>query len=125
MAEFLLELFQSIFTPGPTPTLLLATNVTFAALQVLLLLLLVSTKSIHFFILSILSAGLWSAINWFVNELKIVKLAEMEKEAPQSEDQCLSEAKKYSSGASYQEDNKNHDCRVILLRGNEPGKKEE
>ncbi|RKF79592.1 V-type ATPase assembly factor PKR1 [Golovinomyces cichoracearum] len=69
-ANFLNDLFQSIFTPGPTHTLLIATNVTFACLQVLLLLLLIATYSIHFVILSILSAGLWVAINWFANELK-------------------------------------------------------
>ncbi|RKF57059.1 hypothetical protein OnM2_077009 [Erysiphe neolycopersici] len=78
MATFLIDLFQSIFTPGPTPTLLIATNVTFACLQVVLLLLLIATYSIHFAILSLLSAGLWTAINWFANELKLIQLKEME-----------------------------------------------
>ncbi|KAK3394021.1 ER protein Pkr1-domain-containing protein [Podospora didyma] len=69
MAAFLTELFESIFTPGPTPTLLVATNVTFAALQVVLAALLVATYSVHFLILSVLSGGLWTAINWFAREL--------------------------------------------------------
>jgi len=70
MAAFFENLWSSIFTPGPTPTLLLATNVSFAALQVLLLALLVATYSIHFVILSGLTAGLWWAINWFAGELR-------------------------------------------------------
>ncbi len=73
MASFLASLWESIFTPGPTPTLLLATNASFGALQLLLLLLLVSTQSIHFVILSFLCAGLWYAINWFAAEVQAAK----------------------------------------------------
>jgi hypothetical protein len=79
MSAFITDLFQSIFTPGPTPTLLVATNVAFACLQVVLLLLLIATYSIHFAILSFLSAGLWWAINWFVRELKAAQAVEDEK----------------------------------------------
>lgn len=73
MASFLEELWNSIFTPGPTPTLLIATNATFAALQLLLFILLVATYSIHFLILSVLSGGLWFSINWFARELQAEK----------------------------------------------------
>src|SRR6266511_4586715 len=69
MTSFIENLWQSIFTPGPTPTLLLATNIAFAALQLLLLGLLVATYSIHFVVLSLLCAGLWWSINWFSAEL--------------------------------------------------------
>ena len=69
MAAFMEDLWNSIFVPGPTPTLLVATNATFAALQLLLLVLLIATYSVHFVILSILSAGLWWSINWFAKEL--------------------------------------------------------
>lgn len=90
MSNFLTDLFQSIFTPGPTPTLLVATNVAFACLQLTLLLLLIATYSIHFLILSFLSGGLWWAINWFVAELKAAQAAEDEKkrglEEPQGDD---------------------------------------
>lgn len=79
MAAFIQDLWDSIFTPGPTPTLLLATNATFASLQVVLAVLLVATWSIHFVILSGLSAGLWWAINWFARELKIHQQQEEEK----------------------------------------------
>lgn len=73
MASFIEELWTSIFTPGTTPTLLIATNASFAALQFLLLLLLIATYSIHFVILSVICMGLWAAINWFARELQIEK----------------------------------------------------
>ncbi|RDL34530.1 Pkr1-domain-containing protein [Venustampulla echinocandica] len=79
MSAFLTDLFQSIFTPGPTPALLVATNVAFACLQTILFLLLIGTYSIHFVILSVLSAGLWGSINWFVAELKAAEAREAEK----------------------------------------------
>ncbi|KAI9810819.1 MAG: SMK killer toxin resistance protein [Pycnora praestabilis] len=79
MSSFLTNLFTSIFTPGPTPTLILATNISFAALQLILLALFIATYSIHFVILSALSAGLWGAINWFVRELGIAKEIEERK----------------------------------------------
>jgi len=86
MATFITDLFQSIFTPGPTSTLLVATNASFACLQVVLLLLLIATYSIHFLILSFLSAGLWWAINWFVSELKAAQALEEEKKRRIEED---------------------------------------
>ncbi len=73
MSSFMVELWESIFVPGPTPVILRATNATFAALQVTLFALLVSTYSIHFVILSVLSAGLWWSINWFAAELAAAK----------------------------------------------------
>ena len=78
MATFLANLFESVFTPGPTPTLIVATNVSFAALQLCLLVLLILTYSVHFAILSFLSAGLWWAINWFVTELQAANQKEKE-----------------------------------------------
>src|ERR1700760_4545317 len=68
-SSFFENLWSSIFTPGPTPTLLVATNATFAALQVLLLALLVATYSIHFVVLSFLSGALWWSITWFAQEV--------------------------------------------------------
>ncbi|KAI9722625.1 MAG: hypothetical protein M1812_001556 [Candelaria pacifica] len=71
MSNFMTDLFISIFTPGPTSTLITATNASFLALQLVLFALLIATYSIHFLILSFLSAGLWWAINWFVSELRL------------------------------------------------------
>lgn len=79
MASFVQNLWESIFTAGPTPTLLMATNATFAALQVVLTALLIATYSIHFVILSVLCGGLWVAINWFAGELKKHQEQEEEK----------------------------------------------
>lgn len=73
MAAFITNLWESVFTPGPTPTLIVATNVSFACLQLVLLSLLIATYSIHFVVLSFLSASLWAAINWFVKELAIAQ----------------------------------------------------
>lgn len=80
MADFITNLWDAVFTPGPTPTLLLATNITFGALQLTLAGLLAATYSIHFFILSILCAGLWWAINWFAYELQQAQQKEAEAE---------------------------------------------
>lgn len=85
MASFMEELWSSIFTPGPTPTLLIATNVTFATLQLLFLVLLLATYSIHFVVLSILSGGLWYSINWFAQEVRAVQHAQEAEKKAQTE----------------------------------------
>lgn len=54
MSKFFEDLWESIFTPGPTPSLLIATNVSFFFLQIVLGALLVATYSVHFVVLSIL-----------------------------------------------------------------------
>ena len=73
MASFLTELGNSIFTPGPNRTLVVATNASFASLQIVLAILLLVTHSVHFVVLSVLCAGLWWAINWFTRELEMAK----------------------------------------------------
>lgn len=78
MASFAEKLWESIFTPGPTPTLLVATNASFAALQLLLFAMLLATYSIHFIILSFLCGGLWWAINWFATEILAAQAKEEE-----------------------------------------------
>ncbi|KID77212.1 V-type ATPase assembly factor pkr1 [Metarhizium brunneum] len=78
MAAFITDLWESIFVPGPTPTILKATNATFAALQIVLFGLLVATASIHFVILSVLCAGLWYSINWFANEVAVAQKRQQE-----------------------------------------------
>ncbi|KAI8939439.1 hypothetical protein NX059_003219 [Plenodomus lindquistii] len=78
MASFFEQLWESIFTPGPTPTLLVATNASFAALQLLFFAMLIATYSIHFIILSFLCAGLWWSINWFAVEIRAAQAKEEE-----------------------------------------------
>ncbi|KAE8421658.1 ER protein Pkr1-domain-containing protein [Aspergillus pseudocaelatus] len=108
MVSFVEDLWASIFTPGPTPTLLVAANATFAALQLVLFLLLLATHSIHFVVLSVLSASLWWSINWFAQELAAVQKQEAEKEKTQSkellteednDDKRKSEASRRTPGA--------------------------
>lgn len=79
MANFVKDLWDSVFIPGPTPSLLIATNATFAALQLVLAALLYATYSIHFVILSVLCAALWWSINWFARELVAVHNQEQDK----------------------------------------------
>ena len=80
MSSFVVDLWESVFVPGPTPTLLRAANGTFALLQLLLLVLLAATRSAHFVALSVLCAGLWWAINWFAVELAAAQRQQEEKE---------------------------------------------
>ncbi|CAK7564030.1 MAG: Sm snRNP core protein Smd1 [Sporothrix epigloea] len=83
MSQFFEDLWESVFTPGPTPALLVATNVTFAVLQVVLFVLLVATYSIHFVVLSVLSGSLWWAINWFARELQVAQKLQEEADEDQ------------------------------------------
>ncbi|KAL7820080.1 ER protein Pkr1 domain-containing protein [Trichoderma gracile] len=80
MASFFVELWEGIFTPGPTPTILKATNITFAALQLVLGALLLATHSVHFVVLSVLCGGLWWSVNWFARELRVAQAAAQEEE---------------------------------------------
>jgi hypothetical protein len=60
---------------------LIATNVSFAALQLLFFALLLATYSYHFVALSIISGALWYSINWFAAEVRLAQQAqEAEKE---------------------------------------------
>ncbi|UNI21049.1 SMK killer toxin resistance protein [Purpureocillium takamizusanense] len=72
-SSFVTDLWESIFTPGPTPPLLRAANASFAALQLVLAAMLYATGSLHCVVLSVLCAGLWWAVNWFAAELAVVQ----------------------------------------------------
>lgn len=96
MAAFITDLWESIFVPGPTPTILKATNATFAALQVVLFGLLVATTSLHFVVLSFLCAGLWWSINWFAAEVAIAQKKQEQEREREERDKA---AKKDKDGA--------------------------
>jgi hypothetical protein len=70
---FITDLWESIFTPGTTPSLILATHLSFGALLVTLIGLLFATRNIHFVILTVLASSLWAAITWFIKEVEAVK----------------------------------------------------
>jgi hypothetical protein len=89
MADFLPNLWESVFVSGPTPTLLIATNITFALLQVVLAALLVATYSFHFAILTVICGGLWWSINWFASEVAAVQAEEEAKAKREKEDEDL------------------------------------
>lgn len=89
VATFFTDLMNSIFVPGPTQSLIVATNASFACLQVVLLVLLIATYSIHFLILSFLCGGLWWSINWFVAELGIAREAEEKKKKEEQQQRAL------------------------------------
>ena len=70
MPSFAEQLWDSIFTPGASPALLLATNISFLLLQLVLITFLIVTRSIHFVVLNAIAAALWCSINWFVREVE-------------------------------------------------------
>ena len=108
MTSFMVEVWESIFTPGPTAPLLKAANLSFAALQTVLFGLLVATYNVHCVVLSILSAGLWWSINWFAAEVKAAQLREEEekkqKEKQSGEKQTRRRKKKQEGGQGEAED---------------------
>lgn len=87
MSSFIVKLWEDIFTPGPTPTILKAANASFAALQTVLFFLLLATYNIHCVILSILCGGLWWSVNWFAAELAIAQREQREKEEKEKQQQ--------------------------------------
>ncbi|CCE64068.1 hypothetical protein TPHA_0G02320 [Tetrapisispora phaffii CBS 4417] len=73
--SFFVELWNSVFTPGTSPQLIIATNLSFLALIITLIWLIVQTNgNIHFIILLSIATILWITVIWFINELKSVKL---------------------------------------------------
>jgi hypothetical protein len=66
MTSVATSLWDSIFTPGPTPILIRAMNISFFALFALLVPLIYVTKNIHVVFLTILAVGLWIAMQWYL-----------------------------------------------------------
>lgn len=71
---------KSVFIPGATPALLIATNATFAYLQLLRGALLFTTYSIHFATLSFTYMGPSYIINWHAYGLQQAQAKEVEAE---------------------------------------------
>lgn len=75
---FLVELWESIFTPGTSPALLKATHASFILLLLSLLSLIFYTRSIHFINLFVIALLLYASVIWFVHELQNAKLKDNE-----------------------------------------------
>jgi len=102
MATFITELWESVFTPGTTPTLILATHVTFAFLVTTLSIFVFLSKSIHLINLLVISLLLWGTLTWFISELDKVKENEQnaegnKKDAPETTTKSTSSASTTSS----------------------------
>lgn len=98
---FLTELWQSVFTPGPTPALMKALHASFVLLFISLFWLIYVTRSIHYINLLVIALLLYGTVIWFVNELEKEKLKtneELLKEGEGEKDAAPeSEAKKAES----------------------------
>lgn len=68
--SFFQELWRSIFEPGTTPQLLIATHLSFASLVLVLAWLCYATRNVHFYALLTIASILWGLVTWFVNELQ-------------------------------------------------------
>lgn len=71
---FVIDLWQSVFTPGTTPALMKATHASFILLILSLISLIFLSKSIHFVNLLVIAILLYASVIWFVGELAQAKL---------------------------------------------------
>lgn len=101
---FIVELWESIFTPGTTPALLKATHASFILLLLSLLSLIYYTRSIHFINLFVIAGLLYASVIWFVNELKHTKLQNnkelLEKENEKENEKVNGQEKEKSPAAT-------------------------
>ncbi|AJS85995.1 Pkr1p [Saccharomyces cerevisiae YJM1355] len=95
MANFFVRLWESVFEPGTSPQLIIATHVSFVALLLTLIWLIYATNgNIHFYALFCISLLLWITVIWFINELSHVKLKdndELDKDANKMDDSAIKE----------------------------------
>ncbi|ODV79909.1 Pkr1-domain-containing protein [Suhomyces tanzawaensis NRRL Y-17324] len=85
---FIVELWESVFTPGTTPALITATHASFILLIISLIVLIFLSKSIHFVNLLVIAILLYGSVIWFINELKNTQLKsneELEKDSKEEE----------------------------------------
>ncbi|SCW00714.1 LAFE_0C10330g1_1 [Lachancea fermentati] len=74
MASFFAQLWESVFSPGASPQLLVATHVSFVFLTLCLAWLIFLTRNVHFMVLLAISTALWITVTWFVAELRSAEL---------------------------------------------------
>lgn len=86
MASFFVALWESVFQPGTTPQLIIATHVSFLALLATLGWLIHATSgNIHFYALFTIALLLWFTVIWFIQELKSVQLKDNQELGKSSE----------------------------------------
>ncbi|KAG5362665.1 V-type ATPase assembly factor pkr1 [Yarrowia sp. B02] len=73
MGYFVVDLWESIFTPGTTPTLVKATHGSFVLLILSLLFLMWNALNIHTVMLLIIALCLWGTLTWFIGEVAKLK----------------------------------------------------
>lgn len=73
MGYFIVDLWESIFTPGTTPTLVKATHGSFVLLILSLLFLIWNALNIHTVLLLIIALCLWGTLTWFIAEVAKLK----------------------------------------------------
>ncbi|KAK9363387.1 ER protein Pkr1-domain-containing protein [Lipomyces starkeyi] len=86
MSQFFNDLWDSIFTPGTTPTLVRATHYSFAALLITLVVLCITTYNKHFYFLTAIAGCLWATLTWFIGELDKMKEEMAKQNAPVTEE---------------------------------------
>lgn len=95
--SFIVELWESIFTPGTTPSLIKATHASFVLLILSLSWSLYVSRSIHFFNLLVIATLLYCAVIWFIYELKNVKLNETTEKNVEEKKESMNQASGSSS----------------------------
>ncbi|QLQ78094.1 hypothetical protein HG537_0A03410 [Torulaspora globosa] len=88
MTSFFVALWESIFQPGTTPQLVVATHVSFIALLTTLVWQIYATNgNFHFYALFFIALCLWVSVMWFIRELKSVDLKNNEQLEGSSKEQ--------------------------------------
>ncbi|CDH14676.1 related to V-type ATPase assembly factor PKR1 [Zygosaccharomyces bailii ISA1307] len=91
--SFFQDLWQSIFEPGTSPQLLIATHLSFASLILVLAWLSYATRNVHFFALLAIASILWGLVTWFVNELQQANLRDNDELAQAQEEEFENQRK--------------------------------
>ncbi|KAK6204937.1 ER protein Pkr1-domain-containing protein [Scheffersomyces amazonensis] len=101
--SFVIELWESIFTPGTSPALIKATHASFISLIISLVVLIFLTKSIHFFNLLVIAILLYGTVIWFINELKTAKLKDNKQLESESNEKVEEEKTEIATSSSVPE----------------------
>ncbi|CCK70486.1 Pkr1p KNAG_0E02250 [Huiozyma naganishii CBS 8797] len=101
MASFFVQLWDSIFQPGTTPQLVIATHASFTALLLTLgWLIYVTQGNIHFIMLALIASLLWAAVGWFIVELSRADLKKNEELTQESKESLTGDGKTTSESAT-------------------------